>query len=97
MGVYIKGIDMPLHQEGCETIIRIQPDGTVLNLQGIHLYATAMQVPPHGRLIDADAADDYAYDELEVSYSYLSPREASRNMQLIYRNMPTIIEAEEEG
>ena len=54
MGVYIKGIEMPKNYEGCEVIIRIQPNGEVLDLHGIHIGATAIPVPPHGRLIDAD-------------------------------------------
>lgn len=54
-------------------------------------------VPPHGRLIDVDYADDYAYDELEVANSYLTGWEAARAMQKIYRNAPTIIPASEEG
>ena len=53
MGVYIKGATMP--KEGTEKIIRIQPDGTVLDQYGHHLAITAVPVPPHGRLIDADA------------------------------------------
>lgn len=91
MSVYIKGIDMPLNREGCETIIRIQPDGTVLNLQGIHLYATAIQVPPHGRLIDADA--------LENLHTQLGYKEDKYSFHITARawvkDALTIIEAEE--
>jgi hypothetical protein len=47
MGVYIKGMEMPI--DGNETIIRIQPDGTVLDQYGHHLAITAVPVPPHGR------------------------------------------------
>lgn len=49
-GVYIKG-SMELPMDGNETIIRIQPDGTVLDQYGHHLAITAVPVPPHGRLI----------------------------------------------
>ena len=41
---------MPI--DGNETIIRIQPDGTVLDQYGHHLIITAVPVPPHGELID---------------------------------------------
>ena len=58
MSILIRGVKMPEDAEGCEVIIRIQPDGTVLNLQGIHLDAKAVTVPAHGRLIDADALMD---------------------------------------
>ena len=52
MGLYIKGMEMP--KDGNETIIRIQPDGTVLDQYGHYLAITAVLVPQHGRLIDAD-------------------------------------------
>ena len=52
MGVYLPNMEMPI--DGNETIIRIQPDGTVLDQYGHHLAITAAPVPPHGRLIDAD-------------------------------------------
>lgn len=45
MTILVRGIDMPVNADGCETIIRIQPDGSVLNLQKIHLYAEAISVP----------------------------------------------------
>lgn len=53
MSILIKGMQMP--KDGNETIIRILPDGTVLDQYGHHLAITAVPVPPHGRLIDADA------------------------------------------
>lgn len=55
MSIYVRGIEMPINAEGCEVIIRIQPNGEVLNLHGFHLDAHAVPVPDHGRLIDADA------------------------------------------
>ena len=66
MSVYIRGMELPT--DGNETIIRIQPDGTVLDQYGHHLAITAVPVPPHGRLIDKDAVTleggPYEYDEL---------------------------------
>ena len=53
--VYIKGVEMPINADGCEAIIRIQPNGEVLDMHGFHIGATAIPVPDHGRLIDADA------------------------------------------
>lgn len=61
-GVYIKGIEMPGNAEGCETIIRIQPNGEALDLHGFHIGATAIHVPEHGRLIDADALYNHFMD-----------------------------------
>lgn len=56
MGVYIPGVEMPT--EGNETIIRILPDGTVLDQYGHHLGLKALPVPEHGRLMDKDAFID---------------------------------------
>lgn len=50
MSILINGMEMPI--DGNETIIRIQPDGTVLDQYGHHLAITAIPVPPHDALID---------------------------------------------
>jgi hypothetical protein len=57
MSIYIKGMGMP--KDGNETIIRIQPDGTVLDQYGHHLAITALPVPEHGDLVDRKVAFDY--------------------------------------
>lgn len=54
-GIYIPGIEMPKNEDGCEVIIRIQPNGEVFDAGKIHLGLTAIPVPDHGRLVDADA------------------------------------------
>lgn len=53
MSVLIKGMKLPENRN--ETIIRIQPNGTILDQYGHHLIIKAVPVPPHVRLIDADA------------------------------------------
>ena len=105
MSVFVKGIKMP-STEGCEVIIRIQPDGTVLNATGIHLYAKAVEIPPHGRLIDADVvAQDLQEmsEDIERSFPYLNKNDAlmvERGIafarQYVLNLAPTIIEAEED-
>ena len=50
MSILIEGMEMPI--DGNETIIRIQPDGTVLDQYGHHLAINAIPVPPHEALID---------------------------------------------
>lgn len=52
MGIYITGIDMPRHG----MVINIYPDGRVADHfdEFQETIATAVSVPPHGRLIDAD-------------------------------------------
>lgn len=65
MSIYIKGIDMP--KDGSEKCIVIRSDGTITSLVGIKLdYATARQVSPHGRLVDADAYEKKLYKMVSV-------------------------------
>ena len=55
MGVYIKGMDMPIGQQIIE--LRIYADGVVTKVHDrrCRKIAEATEVPePHGRLIDAD-------------------------------------------
>ena len=54
MSILIKGMEMPPNAEGCEVIIRIQPNGEVLDLHGFHIGATAIPVPDHGGLFDVN-------------------------------------------
>ena len=54
MSLHISHLHLPTNNEGCELIIRIQPDGTVLDEHGIHLDAKAIELKPHGRLGDID-------------------------------------------
>lgn len=50
MSVLIKGMEMP--KDGCHHMICIYADGTVST--GGRVYM-AVSIPPHGRVIDADA------------------------------------------
>lgn len=60
MSIYIKGMEMPTDV----TLLAISPDGTVdiisgqLDLSWETLKDKAICVPPHGRLIDANALCD---------------------------------------
>lgn len=53
MSILITGIDMPRHG----MVINIYSDGRVANHfdEFLETIATAVPVPPHGRLVDADA------------------------------------------
>lgn len=55
MSILIRGIEMPT--EGEMLCINIHPDGKVCFYTDLQCQkiATAVPVPPHGRLIDADA------------------------------------------
>lgn len=96
MSIIIYGMDMPQNGEGNELIVRVQPDGTVLNAQGIHLYAEAKEIPPHGRLIDADALLENmkkVHDRWKVEGHYTP----TTDDEIMTIHAPTIIEAEGES
>jgi hypothetical protein len=57
--ILIRGIKMPCNVEGCEVIIRIQPNGEVLDAHKIHIGATAIPLPEgHGELIERNTVID---------------------------------------
>ena len=87
MGVYIKGMEMP--KQGM--VVNIYADGRVANHfdEFRKTIGKAAPVPPHGRLIDADAirAD---IDEKRPGRSYEDAWALT-----VLDNAPTIIPAEE--
>lgn len=90
MSILIKGMDMP-KEEG--RVLKIFPDGRVaINLNDN--VAKAVEIPPHGRLIDADALHYsrvriYHEDGTVGGYNAVV-------MSAEIKDAPTIIEAEEE-
>lgn len=90
MGVYIDGMEMP---QNLGVSVTIYPDGRVIRYLGYgakEQLGTAVPVPPHGRLVDADALredwlengeNEYVYD----TNAFLDSLDAA----------PTIIPAEE--
>ena len=95
MGVYIKGMSMPTGGR----ILIVFPSGRVLEVsadatQNIFRETQAVPVPPHGRLIDADALDVIGYcgipqgreDTFDSGVMWLAER---------IDELPTIIPAEE--
>lgn len=99
MSIYISNLIMPPDDKK-DLIIRIKHDGTVLD-PWWNLYNTkAIEVPPHGRLIDADAMaakdnEDYkaAMDTAFSDSSKALFDEIHRNVQNSITNAPTIIPA----
>ena len=93
MSVLIKGIEMPDMAQAYTGLI-IGWDGKVYPFippQGHKLresVATAVPVPPHGRLIDADA---FLQDLLFPS------KEFEHGMRELVGDAPTVIPASEEG
>ena len=101
MSILIKGIEMP--KDGEMLCVNIYPDGKVcINLDlECKRIATAVLVPPHGRLIDADALDASLKEMSEIEWnqkafpvSWAYAFDAFRG--IIERDEPTVIPAEED-
>lgn len=102
MSIYIHGIDMPTKQ----LLAVINPDGLVeiLNSDNILIEEfQATQVPPHGRLIDADALEELVIKQKYAcagasahgSISELHKSWGLHDAELMVEAAPTIIPAEE--
>ena len=106
-GLYLSGMEMP--KEGNETILRLMPDGTVLDQYGHHLALKAVPVPEHGRLIDADALkgqmernlwaiEDKAEKELGFDETLRRGMQYGHAVCIgAVNDAPTIIHADKEG
>ena len=87
MSIYIEGMNMPT--DGNETIIRIQPDGTVLDQYGHYLAITAVPIQKHGKLKDADAVER---NLLKMQQAQTGPcSHGVRKSRAVLRDAPTII------
>lgn len=95
MGIYISEITMPKGEDS-KLVLQIFPNGEVYDEHDIRLgianWAKAIPVPPHERLIDADA--------LRVSLVFSEKTSewavpALREVLMVIDEMPTIIPAEE--
>ena len=97
-GIYISGAKMP-SEKGVVTL-RIWGNGQVEQLVSYNAYlqfgVTAMDVPDHGRLIDADALNDMinrSYpmtDRVDIHNGYAICQE-------MMKALPTIIPADKDG
>ena len=95
MSILIKGLDIPkkgeLQQD--ELILRITPEGEVAKYNKLFGYRNkykAVDVPPHGRLIDAE----FLFDRLQ--FADLSSSDDINTVLMTICDTPTIIEAESE-
>lgn len=88
MGIYITGMEMPC-EEAEPLRIELYADGTVIVIkeQDDFYEFKAVPVPPHGRLIDADAF----FDDL-----LFPSKQFEQGMRELIGDAPTIIEAEED-
>ena len=109
MAVLINGIEMPKGTDEHRLIIRANGQ-VIIDKKTYWEEAKAVPVPPHGRLIDADAlsksfektANYYYEHNSEVSSSFWSGGEICTEwyaVEDLLENAPTIIEADpaEEG
>lgn len=96
MSIFISEINMP-GGEGCKLVLQIFPSGEVYDEHGFRLgltkWAKAIPVPPHGRLIDADALlSQYKGNILTAKTDYA---EGLRDVIADVKAAPTIIPADE--
>lgn len=83
MSILITGIDMPT--KGNPITVLIYPDGTA-EWEAQNKAGIAVPVPPHGRLIDADAF----FDDL-----LFPSKQFEQGMRELIGDAPTVIPAEE--
>ncbi len=95
MSVLIKGMEMP--KDGELLCVNIYPDGKVcINLDlECKRIATAVPVPPHGRLIDADAVLSQYNGSIRTAQCDYA--EGLRDAAEDIKTAPTIIEQEVES
>lgn len=94
MSILIKGMEMPM--DGELLCIDIHPDGKVcIDLDLLcERIATAVPVPPHGRLIDADALFDFILNIYKTAQG--DARKAYRDVLDTIVAAGDVIEAEED-
>ena len=99
MGVLIKGMKMPKNCDECRFHVDgwcyvLRPESEEERKRITTNYCPLIEVPPHGRLIDADALMEYKTLFVELNQQIMSIRTWAVNVCDIL-NAPTIIPAEE--
>lgn len=89
MSILIKGRSLP--KDGEHYLIQINADGTIYDAVGRRVVGVAVELPPHGRLIDADAL---IVDLMDRGVEGLQTDEWHEIQQAV-EDAPIIIEAEE--
>lgn len=101
MSIYIEGMEMPKAEFG-SMIVAIRPDGMVEDVMGCYV-GKAVPVPPHGRLIDADALmlkiREYTeeYGDMDENGWHSDKWCAMQEAKMAIADAPTVIPATEEG
>ena len=102
MSILIRGMEKPTSCTVCPFNIvgRCLINWTLENQTDETHSCPLVQIPPHGRLIDADALDDILADQSEDAYNRThAPRSWERALSAMrdyLDNAPTIIEGDEE-
>lgn len=102
MSILIKDMEMPTNDDMAPTAVRVYPNGyaIVFNDNGkMQQYTEAVPVPPHGRLIDADALRRTMYHEAFEQDSPMQKWDSGcwiryKMFERALENAPTVIEAE---
>ena len=89
MSILIKGMEMPKNKSIC---IEIFADGGVHKFAECYPCAFAVEVLPHGRLIDADALYELIDGGYDLDFDEVP--ETKRELLRMITDAPTIIEAE---
>lgn len=87
MSVLIMGFEMPTARD---TLVLVKTDGTAIVYEDEAYVTTAVPVPPHGDLIERDAAYDKIAEQEGGNYVDMDVVDMGLN------ETPTIIPAEEE-
>jgi len=104
MSILIKSMEMPktesevliiaIKSDGSVYPVRIDGDGQPMVFPNEEMKNCAVPVPPHGRLIDADALKDlYHYNTHDSDID----KAWTCNIRRSLDNAPTVIPASEEG
>ena len=101
MSILIKNMEMP--KDGDVLMVRKDDDGKTY-IKGLHTWgysAELIELPPHGRLIDADALRQSMYHEAFETDSPMQKWDSGcwiryKMFERLEGNAPTIIEAEGE-
>lgn len=89
MSILIKGVDLP--KAGEHYLIQLNSDGTIYDAVGQRTATFAVELPPHGRLIDADAVQKTVLKLIEDGWDIT--RNDYKRMDDILFECPTIIES----
>lgn len=99
MGIYIKGLEMPIDDS---IRIILHPSGQVIKANAVDYEEfEATSVPPHRRLIDAGELFDYCQNFARELKDSSLPTDIARRNELLavigeIIKAPTVIEAESE-